>query len=92
MPSSFAQRGECRQGNDKLSALEQALTLWTGPFSRSSRGRVGQGRDRPNHRNPRRERGRLVDELISAHRATDAIAAAEGQIGHYPYRDDHEAC
>jgi predicted ATPase len=28
-----------------------------------------------------------IDQLISAHRATDAIAAAEVQIGHYPYRD-----
>ncbi len=73
---------------DKLGALEQALTLWTGPVLEEFQGEEWA----------RGETARLteihaasvddyVDQLISAHRETDAIAAAEGQIGHYPYRD-----
>ena len=73
---------------DKLGALEQALTLWTGPVLEEFQGEEWA----------RGETARLteihaasvddyVDQLISAHRATDAIAAAEGQIGQYPYRD-----
>jgi DNA-binding SARP family transcriptional activator len=73
---------------DKLGALEQALTLWTGPVLEEFQGEEWA----------RGETARLteihaasvdeyVDQLISAHRETDAIAAAEGQIGQYPYRD-----
>jgi DNA-binding SARP family transcriptional activator len=73
---------------DKLGALEQALTLWTGPALEEFQGEEWA----------RGEAARLteihaasvddyVDQLISAHRATDAVAAAEGQIGQYPYRD-----
>jgi DNA-binding SARP family transcriptional activator len=73
---------------DKLGALEQALTLWTGPVLEEFQGEEWA----------RGETARLteihaasvddyVDQLISANRETDAIAAAEGQIGRYPYRD-----
>jgi DNA-binding SARP family transcriptional activator/tetratricopeptide (TPR) repeat protein len=73
---------------DKVGALEQALTLWTGPVLEEFQGEEWA----------RGETARLteihaasvdnyVDQLISAHRATDAIAAAESQIGQYPYRD-----
>jgi DNA-binding SARP family transcriptional activator/tetratricopeptide (TPR) repeat protein len=73
---------------DKLGALEQALRLWTGPVLEEFQGEEWA----------RGETARLteihaasmddyVDQLISAHRETDAIAAAEGQIAHYPYRD-----
>ena len=73
---------------DKLEALEQALTLWTGPALEEFQGEEWA----------RSETARLteihaacvddyVDQLISAHRATDAVAVAEGQIGQYPYRD-----
>ena len=73
---------------DKLGALEQALALWTGPVLEEFQGEEWA----------RGETARLteihaasvddyVDQLISAHRETDAIAAAEGQIGRYPYRD-----
>ena len=72
----------------KLGALEHALTLWTGPVLEEFQGEEWA----------RGETARLteihaasvddyVDQLISAHRETDAIAAAEGQIGRYPYRD-----
>ena len=74
--------------DDKLGALEQALALWTGPVLEEFQGEEWA----------RGEAARLteihaasvddyVDQLISAQRETDAIAAAEGQIGHYPYRD-----
>ncbi|MGA2306297.1 MAG: BTAD domain-containing putative transcriptional regulator [Acidimicrobiales bacterium] len=73
---------------DKLGTLEEALTLWTGPVLEEFQGEEWA----------RGESARLteihaasvdnyVDLLISALRATDAIAAAEGQIGLYPYRD-----
>jgi DNA-binding SARP family transcriptional activator/tetratricopeptide (TPR) repeat protein len=73
---------------DKLDALERALTLWTGPVLEEFQGEEWA----------RGETARLteihaasvdnyVDQLISAHRATDAIATAESQIGQYPYRD-----
>ena len=73
---------------DKLGALEEALALWTGPVLEEFQGEEWA----------RGESARLteihaasvdnyVDQLISAHRATDAIAAAEVQIGRYPYRD-----
>jgi DNA-binding SARP family transcriptional activator/tetratricopeptide (TPR) repeat protein len=73
---------------DKLGALEQALTLWTGPVLEEFQGEEWASS----------ETARLteihaasvddfLDQLISAHRTTDAIAAAEGQIGQYPYRD-----
>ncbi len=72
----------------KLEALEQALKLWTGPVLEEFQGEEWA----------RAETARLteihaasvdnyVEQLISVHRATDAIAAAEVQIGHYPYRD-----
>ena len=80
--------GNAYKAADKLSALEQALTLWTGPILEEFQGEEWA----------RGETARItelhaasvddyVEELISARRATDAIAAAEGQIGHYPYRD-----
>jgi DNA-binding SARP family transcriptional activator len=73
---------------DNLGALEQALTLWTGPVLEEFQGEEWA----------RGETARLteihaasvddyVDQLIAAHRETDAIAAAESQIGQYPYRD-----
>jgi DNA-binding SARP family transcriptional activator len=73
---------------DKLGALEHALTLWSGPVLEEFQGEEWA----------RGETARLteihaasvddyVGQLISALRATDAIAAAEGQIGQYPYRD-----
>jgi DNA-binding SARP family transcriptional activator len=73
---------------DKLGALERALALWTGPVLEEFQGEEWA----------RGESARLteihaasvdnyIDQLISSHRATDAIAAAESQIGHYPYRD-----
>jgi DNA-binding SARP family transcriptional activator/tetratricopeptide (TPR) repeat protein len=76
------------KASDKLGALEQALTLWTGPVLEEFQGEEWA----------RGETARLteihaasvdnyVNQLVSAHRATDAIAAAESQIGHYPYRD-----
>ena len=76
------------KATDKLGALEQALRLWTGPVLEEFQGEEWA----------RGEIARLteihaasvddyVDQLISAHRETDAIASAEGQIGHYPYRD-----
>ncbi len=73
---------------DKLGALEQALTLWTGPaleeFQAEEWARAETARLTEVHAASVDE---YVDQLISAHRATDAIAAAESQIGHYPYRD-----
>ena len=73
---------------DKLGALEQTLVLWTGPVLEEFQGEEWA----------RAETARLteihaasvdeyVDQLISGHRAPDAIAVAEGQIGLYPYRD-----
>ena len=73
---------------DRLGALERALALWTGPVLEEFQGEEWA----------RGEAARLteihaasvddyVDQLIAAHRETDAIAAAEGQIGRYPYRD-----
>jgi DNA-binding SARP family transcriptional activator len=73
---------------DKLGTLEEALTLWTGPVLEEFQGEEWA----------RGESARLteihaasvdnyVDLLISALRATDAIAAAEGQVGLYLYRD-----
>ena len=73
---------------DKLVALEQALALWTGPVLEEFQGEEWA----------RGETARLteihgasvddyVDQLIAAHRETDAIAAAEAQIERYPYRD-----
>jgi DNA-binding SARP family transcriptional activator/tetratricopeptide (TPR) repeat protein len=73
---------------DKLASLEHALALWTGPVLEEFQGEEWS----------RGETARLteihaasvddyIDRLISAHRETDAIAAAEGQIGRYPYRD-----
>ena len=73
---------------DKLGALQQALTLWTGPVLEEFLGEEWA----------RGETARLteihaasvddcVDELISARRKADAVAAAEGQIARYPYRD-----
>jgi DNA-binding SARP family transcriptional activator len=73
---------------DQLRVLERALTLWTGPVLEEFQGEEWA----------RGETARLteihaasvddyVDQLISARRETDAIAAAEGQIGRYPYRD-----
>jgi len=80
--------GNADKTTDKLGALEQALTLWTGPVLEEFQGEEWA----------RGETARLteihaasvddyVDRLISAHRATNAIAAAERQIGQYPYRD-----
>ncbi|MGO9333008.1 MAG: ATP-binding protein [Acidimicrobiales bacterium] len=80
--------GNADKTTDKLGALEQALTLWTGPVLEEFQGEEWA----------RGETARLteihaasvddyVDQLISAHRETDAIAAAEAQIGQYPYRD-----
>jgi DNA-binding SARP family transcriptional activator/tetratricopeptide (TPR) repeat protein len=74
--------------DDKLGALEEALALWTGPVLEEFQGEEWA----------RGETARLteihaasvddfVDQLISAQRETDAIAAAESQIGQYPYRD-----
>ena len=73
---------------DRLGALEQALALWTGPVLEEFQGEEWA----------RGETARLteihsasvddyVDQLVSARRETDAIAAAEGQIARYPYRD-----
>ena len=73
------------KATDKLGALEQALTLWTGPVLEEFQGEEWA----------RGETARLteihaasvddyVDQLISAHRETDAIAVAEGQIAQYP--------
>jgi hypothetical protein len=84
----FSAVGIADTATDKLGALEQALTLWTGPVLEESQGEEWA----------RGETARLteihaasvdsyVDQLISAHRATDAIAVVESQIGHYPYRD-----
>ena len=80
--------GNAHKATDKLSTLEQALELWTGPILEEFQGEEWA----------RGETARIteihaatvddyVEELISAARATDAIAAAEGQIGRYPYRD-----
>ncbi len=76
------------RATDKLGALEEALALWTGPVLEEFLGEEWA----------RGETARLteihaarvddyVDQLLSAHRETDAVAAAEGQIGRYPYRD-----
>jgi DNA-binding SARP family transcriptional activator len=73
---------------DKLGRLEQALALWTGPVLEEFQGEEWASG----------ETARLteihaasvddyIDQLISAHRESDAIAVAEGQIGQYPYRD-----
>jgi DNA-binding SARP family transcriptional activator/tetratricopeptide (TPR) repeat protein len=72
----------------KLEALEQAFKLWTGPaleefqveeWAMSETARLSEIHAA--------SIDDYVDQLISVRRATDAIAAAEGQIGHYPYRD-----
>jgi DNA-binding SARP family transcriptional activator/tetratricopeptide (TPR) repeat protein len=80
--------GNADKATDKLGALGRALTLWTGPILEEFQGEEWA----------RGEVARLteihaatvddyVDQLISANRAADAVAAAEGQIGQYPYRD-----
>ena len=80
--------GNAYRTTDNLSALEQALRLWTGPILEEFQAEEWA----------RGETARIteiqaasvddyVEELISAQRATDAIAAAEGQIGRHPYRD-----
>jgi len=76
------------RATDTLGALELALALWTGPALEEFQGEEWA----------RGETARLteihgasvddyIDQLISDHRETDAIAAAEGQIERYPYRD-----
>ena len=88
MPPVLLSGGECRQDNDKLGALEQALRLWTGPVLEEFQGeewaRGVTARLTEIHAASVDD---YVDQLISAHRETDAIAAAEAQIGQYPYRD-----
>jgi DNA-binding SARP family transcriptional activator len=73
---------------DKLGALEKALTLWTGPaleeFQSEEWARGESARLTEIHAASVDD---YIDLLLSAHRATDAIAAAEVQIRHYPYRD-----
>ena len=80
--------GNADKTTDKLGALEHALTLWTGPALEEF-----QGEDWA-----RGETARLteihaacvddyIEQLIRAHRATDAVAAAERQIGDHPYRE-----
>jgi DNA-binding SARP family transcriptional activator len=80
--------GNADKTADKLGALEQALTLWTGPALEEFQGEEWA----------RGETARLteihaacvddyMEQLIRANRPTDAVAAAEGQIGEYPYRD-----
>lgn len=76
------------RATDSLGALEVALALWTGPVLEEFQGEEWA----------RAETARLteihaatvddyVDQLLSARRAADAVAACEGQIGRYPYRD-----
>jgi DNA-binding SARP family transcriptional activator len=73
---------------DKLGELERAFTLWTGPaleeFQSEEWARGESARLTEIHA---ASMDNFIDLLISAHRATDAIAAAESQIGQYPYRD-----
>jgi DNA-binding SARP family transcriptional activator/tetratricopeptide (TPR) repeat protein len=73
---------------DKLGALEKALTLWTGPvleeFQVEEWARGESARLTEIHAASVDD---YIDQLISADRATDAIAATEAQIGQYPYRD-----
>ena len=70
------------RATDSLGALEVALALWTGPVLEEFQGEEWA----------RAETARLteihaatvddyVDQLLSARRAADAVAAAEGQIG-----------
>ena len=73
---------------DKLGALENALTLWTGPaleeFQSEEWARGESARLTEIHAASVDD---YIDQLISVNRATDAIAMAEVQIGEYPYRD-----
>jgi DNA-binding SARP family transcriptional activator/tetratricopeptide (TPR) repeat protein len=73
---------------DKLEALEKALTLWTGPvleeFQVEEWARGESARLTEIHAASMDD---YIDQLISADRGTDAIAAAEAQTGQYPYRD-----
>jgi DNA-binding SARP family transcriptional activator len=73
---------------DKLGALQKALTLWTGPaleeFQSEEWARGESARLTEIHAASVDD---YIDLLLSDHRATDAIAAAEVQIRHYPYRD-----
>ena len=89
MRPSFARRWRnAEKSADKLGALEKALTLWVGPVLEEFQGEEWA----------RSESARLteihaasmddyIEQMLSAHRATDAIAAAEVQVGQYPYRD-----
>jgi DNA-binding SARP family transcriptional activator len=73
---------------DRLGALEQALTLWTGPvleeFQAEEWARGETARLTEIHAASVDD---YIDQLLADHRETDAIVAAEGQVGHYPYRD-----
>ena len=81
------------KSGERLGALKRALTLWAGPALDDFEGEEWA----------RSETARLteihsatvddyIDALIDAHRESDAIAEAEGQIGQYPYRDLTQAC
>jgi DNA-binding SARP family transcriptional activator len=71
-----------------MQVLEEALTLWTGPVLDEFRGEEWASGEIARltkiHAGAVDDYG---DELISACRATDAVALLEGQISRYPYRD-----
>jgi DNA-binding SARP family transcriptional activator/tetratricopeptide (TPR) repeat protein len=72
----------------RIRALGDALTLWAGPvldeFSGEQWASGETARLTEIHAGAVEDYG---EELISACRATDAVALLEGQIARYPYRD-----
>ena len=74
--------------DDRLRALEHALTCWTGPLLEEFAGE--EWADGEIARFTELHAGTVDDyaeALISARRSADAVAALEAQIAQHPYRD-----
>jgi DNA-binding SARP family transcriptional activator len=80
------------RSEDRVLALQQALTLWTGPaldefvgeewaageIARLTEIHAGAVDD-------------YAEELIAGHRAADSVAVLQGHVARYPYRDRSRA-
>lgn len=80
--------GNAAGARDAVAALEQALTIWTGPALEEFRGEAWA--DGEIARLTELHAGTVddyADALVDARRSADAIAVLERQIALYPYRD-----
>ena len=79
---------EAATADDRVDALEQALSVWTGPALEEFRGE--EWADGEIARLTELHAGTvddLAEELIAARRSADAVAVLERQIADHPYRD-----